>query len=864
VTNEPQPAASADVDGVAAVPATRADPGAAGPAVADPEGTAPAAVPGRDGAPRGRDRAVTEGFDEGDAADRPPFVRRGGALVRRHWLFAVILLLGAVGRLLTMLAYHPALLYIDSYHYLNNTAALSTTSADPIGYPLFLRILLDVGDLTLVVAVQHLLGLAMGLGVYVLLLRHRVPKTLAALAAAPILLDAYQWQIEQNILSDSLFLAIVTGALVLLAWRARPGPGLAAAAGVLLGVAVTVRIVGEITVLPAIVFVALAAGPHWRRRLGACAALLGAFAVPLIGYVLFAHSQTGAYSLNTSNNGMLFGRTATVADCSAVPKVYQEVCPTGTVAQREAVGPDNFAHDADLSDRDATQDQRNAFASYVVTHQPWAVARAVGADFLRLFDSPHDQVIGGTDVYRWQFQLSYPVWPSGIGFPARAAANAAAARQVAAAGDSGPRVDVGVAKVLRAYQLDGGYTPDVAFAVAMLAGLGAAFGVNRRSRRSGLRLRSLLWIVTGVGLLIGADVFEFSWRYQLPALVMLPVGGALGLTALFGWNTPRRRRPPLPAYPDPVDSAAVADFRERYGTEVKFAPVAVVIAAYNEADGIGGVLDALPRECRGLDVVPLVVVDGASDATAEVAAAHGAYTCVAPANRGQGGALRLGYRLAAELGAHYIVTTDADGQYDAAEMPALIAPLLDGTADFVTGSRILGSHETTDGVRQLGCRVFAAIVTVLMRTRITDTSFGFRAMRAEVPAALTLAQPQYQSSELLIGVLAHGFRVAEVPGRIALRSAGESKKGNNFVYGARYARVVFGTWWRELRRRARESAAVRTAAARPPRPRRQGETVSRGAVLPEAALREAVLREAVLRENTQPSNSTNLITKMTP
>jgi hypothetical protein len=74
-------------------------------------------------------------------------------------------------------------------------------------------------------------------------------------------------------------------------------------------------------------------------------------------------------------------------------------------------------------------------------------------------------------------------------------------------------------------------------------------------------------------------------------------------------------------------------------------------------------------------------------------------------------------------------------------------------------------------------------------------------MRAEVTGAVTLDQPQYQSAELLIGVLAAGFRVAEVPARMRLRGAGRSKKGNNLVYGWRYARVVFGTWWREGRPR---------------------------------------------------------------
>jgi hypothetical protein len=93
--------------------------------------------------------------------------------------------------------------------------------------------------------------------------------------------------------------------------------------------------------------------------------------------------------------------------------------------------------------------------------------------------------------------------------------------------------------------------------------------------------------------------------------------------------------------------------------------------------------------------------------------------------------------------------------------------------------------------------VFAWIVSAMTGRWTTDTSFGLRAMRAELTAAVTLNQPQYQSSELLLGAHSHGFRVAEVPGSMRMRSAGSTKKGRNLVYGARYARVVWGTWWRE-------------------------------------------------------------------
>ena len=115
-------------------------------------------------------------------------------------------------------------------------------------------------------------------------------------------------------------------------------------------------------------------------------------------------------------------------------------------------------------------------------------------------------------------------------------------------------------------------------------------------------------------------------------------------------------------------------------------------------------------------------------------------------------------------------------------------------------------------IRRAGVRFFASTISLLTGQAIRDTTFGLRAMRAEVTGAVQLAQPQYQASELLIGVITHGYKVAEVPATIHRRRVGESKKGqnplyglhipgvNNFVYGLRFARVAYGTWWRERQR----------------------------------------------------------------
>jgi glycosyltransferase involved in cell wall biosynthesis len=257
---------------------------------------------------------------------------------------------------------------------------------------------------------------------------------------------------------------------------------------------------------------------------------------------------------------------------------------------------------------------------------------------------------------------------------------------------------------------------------------------------------------------------------------------------------------PTPIDNAAIDAAAIEAFTTHYGTRATaLPPLAIVIAAYNEQGAIGPVLEALPPVIDGLEVAKIVVSDGSADATVKEADAAGALVCDVPVNRGQGAALRLGYRLAREGGAHYIVTTDADGQYNPAEIAGLLAPILAGEADFVSGSRTRGSEETKDPVRRLGVRVFALVISALTGQRITDPSFGLRAMRAEVTGAVELQQPQYQAAELLIGVIAHGYKVTERPATIHKRQVGKSKKGHNALYGLHFARVILGTWWRERR-----------------------------------------------------------------
>ena len=240
------------------------------------------------------------------------------------------------------------------------------------------------------------------------------------------------------------------------------------------------------------------------------------------------------------------------------------------------------------------------------------------------------------------------------------------------------------------------------------------------------------------------------------------------------------------------------DFARRHG-DPELGPVVALIASYLEADNIGDVLKAVPDRVGDLAVSTLVVVDGGDDGTEDIATGFGGYVAVLPVNMGQGVALRLGYDLALSHGARYVVTIDADGQNDPAELPGLLAPVLEDEADFVVASRRLGTDETADTVRRAGVFFFAAVINALAGQHLTDTSNGYRALRAEVLRDVTLEQDQYQTAELIISAASRGWRITERPTVWHPRASGESKKGHNVFFASNYARVVVRTWLRERR-----------------------------------------------------------------
>ncbi len=487
-------------------------------------------------------------------------------LLRRHWLVVVLLAAGLVLRVLATVAYRPALLYVDTLKYLYG----ASPGSDPLGYMYILRAILAVGNLTTVVIVQHLVGLALGAALYAVLLRRGLNRWLAALAVAPVLLDAYQVQIEQMIMPDLWFEALVVAGLVVLLWRPAPPLRLTAAAGVLLGGSATVHQLGEVLVVPAVLYLLATAGTL-RRALTTSGVLIVAFLVPIVTYCTVSYVSNGHFRLARGQQDT--GRVVAAADCATLklPADVRPFCPT---PHQQSFGPDWIEHSkysplhtAPVPAGTTRAALTKELTSAIWSQQPVRIAGAVGLDSLRLFAVTRTSDPFTTPLWRWQFQTHYPVFPHWVTLSpdntiivgVQTKLFGALVQKPLKPAYGGPaQVNRPIASFLRSYQLDGGYTPGPLYAVLAVLGLaGSVVALARRSsadpRSRAAGLACLLFTLVAVVILLAPDVYEFSWRYQLPAVLTLPPAGLLALTALLGL---RRRAAAQPA--DPADPAGPA------------------------------------------------------------------------------------------------------------------------------------------------------------------------------------------------------------------------------------------------------------------------------------------------------------------
>jgi glycosyltransferase involved in cell wall biosynthesis len=216
----------------------------------------------------------------------------------------------------------------------------------------------------------------------------------------------------------------------------------------------------------------------------------------------------------------------------------------------------------------------------------------------------------------------------------------------------------------------------------------------------------------------------------------------------------------------------------------------LIIPAFNEAEALPAVLADLAELDLDHDVV--VVDDGSTDGTADVARAGGATVLELPFNLGIGGALRTGFLYAVREGYDRAVQFDGDGQHDPGEVSALLAALDDG-ADMAVGSRFAGTATSYDvgRVRARAMGVLRAAVRGLSGQSFTDTSSGFRAFRRPVLEFFARNYPSeyMESVEALVLASLNGFRIAEIPVHMREREGGEpSNRRWRLVY--HYLRVL--------------------------------------------------------------------------
>jgi uncharacterized membrane protein YbhN (UPF0104 family) len=293
-------------------------------------------------------------------------------------------------------------------------------------------------------------------------------------------------------------------------------------------------------------------------------------------------------------------------------------------------------------------------------------------------------------------------------------------------------------------------THGIKFAYAFTAGLAGAVAEAAPAgswRALRLPLLAAAPLLALAGLLGALGWVGLAWA----ALAAAPVC-AVGAVLVRQWFPARR----------PLPTAPLGD-----------GPVVVVIPAFNERDNLPATLEAVPRALvPGLRVV--VVDDGSTDGSGDVAAAHGADVVVRhPGNRGLGAALRTGLAQARAMDARAAVYLDADGEYDPAQLPKLLAALEAG-ADYVLGSRYRGVRAGQRLSRNVANRVFTAALCVAAGRRISDGQTGYRAFSARALAAAEIIHDYNYAQVLTLDLLRKRMRLAQVPITWRARTHGAS------------------------------------------------------------------------------------------
>ena len=202
--------------------------------------------------------------------------------------------------------------------------------------------------------------------------------------------------------------------------------------------------------------------------------------------------------------------------------------------------------------------------------------------------------------------------------------------------------------------------------------------------------------------------------------------------------------------------------------------ILVIIPAYNEEGSVGKVVEDVKTHLPQIDT--LVVNDGSSDLTSEIARSRGAIVLDLPFNLGIGGAMQAGYKYAYEKGYDIAIQVDGDGQHEPSEIPKLLRALEEGNVDVAMGSRFIGdSQYKTSVMRRLGSLILSKAISMVVGQKLTDPTSGFRAANRRAIQLFSANYPQdYPEPEAMVLLHRCGLTMKEIPAKINQRYSGES------------------------------------------------------------------------------------------
>jgi hypothetical protein len=456
-------------------------------------------------------------------------------VTRDHGPFAAVAAIAVLLRLAVVLGYPPIMYFNDSYYYLNDAIHHTPDNIRPDGYAFFLDLLEPLHSLTVVSVVQALMGLAMGTATYALLRHKGLPWWGATVCALPVLFSEYELLLEHLLSSDALFIFLVTIAVIALCWSDRPAWKTVVIAGLLVGYSVTVRSVGD-PLMVGVAIVMLVCGIGWKKT----GAFVLAWAVPVLGYALWFHAETGDFGLGGAGGTFLYGRVSSFAECSKMnpPADLRVLCDPRPPSARP--GAESYiwdggtplaaltGPDSNLRFTKSVSSLAMKFAERAIEKQPLDYIAVVTHDTLRSFGWkiwPSDDEGSGPTFQFGTTPTPIPYWATD--FPGDASAQQMFQSRETYSGERG--ASAGATRVVSPWaSFVRAYAEIVVFRGIML-GLALLIGVAGliwRWRRGGQRAL-LPWAVAALLIVIPPVTAGFSYRYVAAAVPLAFVAAGL-------------------------------------------------------------------------------------------------------------------------------------------------------------------------------------------------------------------------------------------------------------------------------------------------------------------------------------------------